>query len=86
VQNPDQFEVWAEHEDAVLMFLRCQTQWRATMSGVLGLDYGPVLAMMDLYAVSNRRQVLEDLQVMENHAKELINKAAAPKPVKGGKR
>jgi hypothetical protein len=56
------------------------------MSGVLGLDYGPVLAMMDLYAVSNRRQVLEDLQVMENHAKELINKAAAPKPVKGGKR
>jgi hypothetical protein len=78
--------VWPEHEDAVLMFLQCQTQWRTGGSGVIGLDYGVVLQMMDLYAVTNRRQTLEDLQVMESRARELINKAAEPKEPKGRKR
>ena len=59
------------------MFLRCQTQWRTTSSGVMGMDYGVVLQVMDLYAVDNRRQVLEDLQVMEGRARELFNEEAA---------
>jgi hypothetical protein len=79
VVKPKQFEVWPEHEDAVMLFLQCQTQWRVGGSGVIGLDYGVVLQMMDLYAVSNRRQALEDLQIMEGRARELINKAAEPK-------
>lgn len=58
------------------MFLRCQTQWRTTMAGVMGLDYGVILQMLDLYAVDNRRQLMEDLQVMEGHAKQLINQQA----------
>lgn len=66
--------MWPEHEDAVLMFLRCQTQWRTSMAGVVGLDYGVVLQLMDLYAVNNKRQVLEDLQVMEAHARDLFQK------------
>jgi hypothetical protein len=78
--------VWPEHEDAVLLFLQCQTQWRAGPSGVIGLDYGVVLQMMDLYSVGNRRQALEDLQIMESRAKELINKAAEPKQSKPAKR
>jgi hypothetical protein len=77
VRNPQQYEVWPEHEDAVLTFLRCQTQWRTTMNGVMGLDYGAVFQMMDLYAVSRRQQVLEDFQIMEAYAKELINAEAA---------
>jgi hypothetical protein len=83
-----EYEVWAEHEDAVLMFLRCQTQWRTTSAGVMGLDYGVVLQLMDLYAVSSRRQVLEDLQIMEAHARDLYNKAAqkAAQPKPSGKR
>jgi hypothetical protein len=80
VTRPKEFEVWPEHEDAVLMFLRCQSQWRTGGSGVVGLDYGVVLQMMDLYAVDDRRQTLEDLQVMESRARELLNKAAEPKP------
>jgi hypothetical protein len=75
--QPTEYEVWQEHEDAVLMFLRCETQWRTMSSGVMGLDYGVVLQLMDLYAVDNRRQVLEDLQIMEGRAKELINEQAA---------
>jgi len=86
IRKPKEFEVWPEHEDAVLMFLQCQTQWRTSSSGVIGLDYGVVLQMMDLYTVSNRRQVLEDLQIMEGRARELINKAAEPKEPKRRKR
>lgn len=72
--------MWPEHEDAVMLFLQCQTQWRTGGAGVIGLDYGVVLQMMDLYAVSNRRQALEDLQIMEKRAKDLINKAANTDP------
>jgi hypothetical protein len=79
VAKPKPFEVWPEHEDAVTLFLQCQTQWRVGPGGVVGLDYGVVLQMMDLYAVSSRRQALEDLQIMEDRARELINKAAEPK-------
>jgi hypothetical protein len=74
VLKPKECEVWPEHEDVVMMFLRCQTQWRTTMSGVMGLDYGVILQMLDLYAVDNRQQLMEDLQVMEGRAKQLINK------------
>ena len=73
VFKPKEYELWPEHEDVVLMFLRCQTQWRAAMAGVMGLDYGVVFHMMDLYAVDRRQQLLEDLQVMEGRAMKLIN-------------
>jgi hypothetical protein len=76
VLKPKEYDVWPEHEDVVMVFLRCQTQWRTTMSGVMGMDYGVILQMLDLYAVSNRPQVMEDLQVMENRAKQLINEQA----------
>lgn len=59
------------------MFLRCQTQWRTTSSGVMGMDYGVVLQVMDLYAVDNKRQVLEEVQVMEGRARELFNEEAS---------
>jgi hypothetical protein len=80
VTQPKDFEVWPEHEDAVMLFLQCQTQWRVGGFGVVGLDYGVVLQIMDLYAVGNRRQALEDLQIMESRAKDLINKAATADP------
>jgi len=47
------------------MFLRCQTQWRTTMSGPLGLDYGAVAWLFKMYAVEDPRALLEDLQIME---------------------
>lgn len=76
MRQPKEFEVWPEHENAVLLFLRCQTQWRPGGSGVVGLDYGVVFQVMDLYAVADRRGTFEDLQIMEGRARQLINKAA----------
>lgn len=69
----DDFEVWEENWPVVEMFLRAQTQWRTTMSGVLGLDYGALKWLFSLYSVEDQRSLLEDLQVMEAAAMVTIN-------------
>ena len=61
----EHFEVWEENWPAVEMFLRCQTQWRTSMNGVVGLDYGALAWVFKMYAVEDPRELLEDLQVME---------------------
>lgn len=63
-------ENWA----VVEMFLRLQTQWRTSMSGVLGLDYVAVEWLLRLYGVEDQRSMLENLQIMEGAALTLINK------------
>ena len=68
------FEVWEENWPAVEMFLRCQTQWRTTMSGVCGLDYTAVQWLFRLYEVKDPPAVLEDLQIMEAAAMKILNK------------
>jgi ABC-type thiamine transport system substrate-binding protein len=72
-QPPEDFEVWEENWPVVEMFLRVQTQWRTTMSGVLGLDYGAVAWLFKMYAVEDPRALLEDLQIMEAAAMLVIN-------------
>lgn len=51
-----------------MMFLRMQTQWTTTMAGYMGMRYDVLLCaggLLDLYNVENRREMLEDLQIME---------------------
>lgn len=67
-------EVLEENWAVLEMFLRCQTQWRTTMGGVLGLDYGAVAWILRLYEVEDQRSMLEDLQVMEAAAMVVMNK------------
>jgi hypothetical protein len=67
------FEVWEENWAALELFLRCQTQWRTTMKGILGLDYVAVAWLFRLYAVEDERAMLEDLQVMEAAAMAALN-------------
>ena len=71
--EPDDFELWDEHIAPVDVFLRCQTQWRCTMSGVLGLDYVAVRWIFKLYAVEDQAGVLEDLQILEAEAVRILN-------------
>jgi hypothetical protein len=68
------FEVWDENWSAVEMFLRCQTQWRTTMNGVLGLDYGALKWLFSLYPVEDPHLLLEDLRVMEATVVATVNK------------
>ena len=74
--EPEQYLLWPEHADAVDLFLRCMTQWRASGNGVIGLDYGVVLQLASLYGIRDPGATLEELQVMELHARDLINKQA----------
>jgi len=67
------FEVWQENWEVVLLFMRCQTQWRTTMSGLLGLDYTAVAWVLKLYEIEDQRSMLEDLQVMEAAAMQALN-------------
>ena len=74
---PVDCRVWAELWPVVSLFQRSQTQWRATSSGVVGLDYGPVLGQLaQLLGVTVDLQLLDDLQTMELHAREKINRKA----------
>lgn len=72
-QPSEDFEVWEENWPVVEMFTRCETQWRTTMNGVIGLDYGAVAWILRLYEVENQRSMLEDLQVMEAAAMAALN-------------
>jgi|TARA_X000001382_G_scaffold124973_1_gene110037 hypothetical protein len=56
------------------MFLRCQTQWRVGMSGIIGLDYTSVVEMIKLYLIEDTVAMLENLQVMEAAALQALNK------------
>jgi len=73
----EHFEVWEKNWDALMMFLRMQTQWTVTMGGYVGLKYEVLLGasgLMSLYDVSNPREMLESLQVMEAAALPELNK------------
>ena len=56
------------------MFLRCQTQWRVGMSGIIGLDYTSVIEMIKLYTVEDTVVMLENLQVIEASVLKAISK------------
>lgn len=77
---PRHYGVWEENWPAVDLFLRCSTQWRTgepspvAPAGVCGLDYAMVLALGRLYlpASAEMQTILEDVQIMERRALELI--------------
>lgn len=73
---PAPVEVWPENWQAVLVFDALGTQWAVAPSGrVIGLRYEVVPMVMRLHTVaaSQRREVFEDLRVMESAVLNLIN-------------
>lgn len=65
---PAHFTLWHDLWPAVHLFMRCLTQWRTSIDGVIGLDYGVMLQLAGLLGVTVTEQVLDDVQVMEAHA------------------
>jgi hypothetical protein len=74
-EESDDFEVWEENWDIVMMFLRLQTQWNVTMGGYTGLKYEVLRWLCDLYSVEDPKAMLEGIQVMEAAALQELNKA-----------
>jgi len=68
------FEVWEENWESVLLFIKMMTQWRTTMGGVIGLDYSVLQMLFDLYDIDNRKEIFENIQVMEQEAMLHMNK------------
>lgn len=64
-QQSEDFEVFPDNWEAVLMWNRICTQWRTSMSGLVGLDYTVLRWLFDLYEVKDKKALLEDLQTME---------------------
>ena len=63
--------------EIVMMFLRLQTQLNMSFGGVVGLKYEVLLlagGLFDLYNVTNRKEMLEGLQLMESVALKEVNK------------
>ena len=56
-----------ENMEAVVWFLRMQTQWRVGMNGLVGMEYGVFLLWAKDEGVKRRDRVwlLEDLRLME---------------------
>ena len=73
-REEEDFEVWEEHWQSVMFFIKMMTQWRTTMGGVIGLDYSVLQMLFDLYDVDNRIDIFEDIQVMEREAMKHLNK------------
>lgn len=55
------------------MFLRVQTQWRASSGTIIGLDYSAVRWCFEMCNVENHRELLDDLQVIEGKIIEILN-------------
>ncbi len=64
----EDFVVWDENWEIVMMFLRLQTQWNVAMGGTVGLKYEVLPWLCDLYSVKNPRAMLEGIQIMERAA------------------
>jgi hypothetical protein len=65
-------EVWPDNLPAVNLFIAMGTQWRVGMSGVTGLDYNALPAVMRMTGVksSDMAEVFNDLRVLEDAALE----------------
>ena len=55
------------------MFLRCQTQCRVGISGIIGLDYTSVIEMIKLYS-KDSIAMLENIQIIEAAALQALNR------------
>lgn len=73
-QHDDDFEVWEDNFETLNIFLRLQSQWVVSMSGVVGLNYQSVRYLFKIYGIENEKQTFEDLQLMEFAALPILNK------------
>ena len=68
------YEVFEENELSISIFIKLMTQWRTTMSGVIGLDYSVLQMLFSMYDVNNKVEIFDDIQVMEREALKHLNK------------
>lgn len=70
----DDFEIWEENKDALMLFLKLQTQWNVIDGGFIGLNYQSVQFLFTIGVVANQAEMMDDLQAMEMAALQVLNK------------
>lgn len=73
----EDFEVWDENWEAMMMFLRMQTQWNVSMSGLVGLNYQALEILIRLYKIEEPLKLFEKVQVIERAALVKMNSKRA---------
>lgn len=68
-------DVWPENEPAFFLFSALQTQWRAGVTGLIGLDYTPLFHKMDRMSLSPEEyeELEDDIRTMEYAAIAAMN-------------
>lgn len=64
--QPEHFEVEPDAWPVLMVFLDCQTQWRAGAGKLIGLDYGAVAWILRMRSVADEAAMLSDLQIIES--------------------
>jgi hypothetical protein len=73
-ESVEVFDVFPENWDAFLAFTRLSTQWIVVQGVYVGFNYQSLEFLLKLYSVKDRRQVFEDVQIMESSALAVLNK------------
>jgi hypothetical protein len=69
-------EVWDDCWESAMMFLRMSNDWvYAGMGSCIGMNKQTLQWYMEVHEVKDKKDMLEDLQVMERHALKHMNKA-----------
>ncbi len=82
----EDFELWEEHVPVVELFMRCIRQWRTAGEAFLGIDYTVLAWVSKLSGIEPTLQLLDDFQIMEAKAVDILNEQKPHKKKKGGKR
>lgn len=69
----DEFEVFEENWEAILMFMRLQTQFRIESGAFMGLNFQSIEFLFKLYEIEKPRELFEKLLVMEHEALTVLN-------------
>jgi hypothetical protein len=67
-------EIWQDNLDAFRLFKAMSTQWRTSMSGLIGLDYNCLPWVMKINNIAESDTIFNDIQTMESEVLKLINK------------
>ena len=73
--KPGDLEVWDDCWESAMMFLRMTNDWTYAGTGSrIGMNKQTLQWYMEVHEVEDKKGVLDDLQVMEQHALKLMNK------------
>lgn len=67
-------EIWQDNLDSFRLFKAMSTQWRTSMSGLIGLDYNCLPWVMKVNNILESETIFHDIQLMESQALKIIHK------------